>query len=105
MAATAEKKWNGWMVIHRENGPFGIQTLGERDRWRTEGVLSVMTQGLLTEAHKSTSLRILDFPFKQEWSYRGQYGSAQHQYPPLLATQCPWLPGKSLLEYYTSGQD
>ena len=60
-AATARSKWTDWKVIHTESGPFGNEMLGDRYRWKRDGVLSVMVQGTPNKDHEPTPLRILDF--------------------------------------------
>ena len=66
MAATADSKWTDWKVIHTEKGPFDNEMLGDLYRWKKSGILSVMVQqGAMKEEYEST-LRILDFVFKQE---------------------------------------
>ncbi len=63
MLATAARKWEDWQVIHREAGPFVNEMLGDRYRWREEGVLSIMVQETPKKPREPTPLRILDFRF------------------------------------------
>ena len=64
-SATAESEWTDWRVIHVEKGPFVNEMIGDRYRWKQEGVLSVMVQQSPQEAHQATPLRILDFSFER----------------------------------------
>ena len=61
--ATANSTWTDWRTIHVEKGSFLNEMLGDRYRWKQEGMLSVMVQESPTEAHEATPLRILDFSF------------------------------------------
>ncbi len=63
-AATAATQWTDWTVVHREKGPFGNEMLGDPNRWKKEGVLSVMVQQSPKKEHEPTPLRILDFTFQ-----------------------------------------
>ncbi len=55
--------WTDWKIIHVEKGPFVNEMLGDVYRWKNDGILSVMVQGMPSTVHKSTPLRILDFMF------------------------------------------
>ncbi len=61
--ATANSKWTDWRTIHVEKGCFLNEMLGDRYRWKQEGILSIMVQESPKEAHQATPLRILDFSF------------------------------------------
>ncbi len=60
-AATATSKWTDWAIVHVEKGPFVNEMLGDRYRWREEGILSIVVQESPTNPHDSTPLRVLDF--------------------------------------------
>jgi hypothetical protein len=64
--ATAASRWTDWKVIHTEKGPFVNEMLADPYRWKMNGILSVMVQGAPEKANEATSLRILDFTFRQE---------------------------------------
>ena len=59
--ATAASKWTDWRILHREQGPFVNEMLGDPYRWQQGGVLSVMVQESPAAAHQATPLRILDY--------------------------------------------
>ena len=63
-AATARSKWTDWRPIHVEKEPFLNEMLGDRYRWKQEGVHSVMVQESPKEVHETTPLRILGFSFE-----------------------------------------
>ncbi len=64
--ATAASKWTDWKVIHTEKGPFCNEMLGDKYRWKSEEVLSVMVQKAPVATGASTPLQIIDFTFKQK---------------------------------------
>jgi hypothetical protein len=67
IAATGvSSKWTNWQMIHVEKGPFVNEMLGDVYRWKNNGILSVMVQGMPSKVHESTPLLILDFTFKNE---------------------------------------
>lgn len=66
MAATAASKWTDWKVIHTEKGPFLNEMSGDLCRWKKSGVLSVIVQQSPMKEQYDSTLRILDFVFKQE---------------------------------------
>jgi len=59
--ATAGSNWTDWRILHREEGPFVNEMLGDPYRWKADGVLSVMVQESPARAHEATPLRILDY--------------------------------------------
>ncbi len=65
-AATSASRWRNWKIIHRENGPFVNEMLGDVYRWKRDGILSVMVQESPQKAYQPTALRILDFSFDGE---------------------------------------
>lgn len=60
-AASAASGWTDWRVIHREEGPFVGEMLGDPYRWKESEVLSVVAQEAPGAPHEATALRVLDF--------------------------------------------
>ena len=64
--ATAASQWTDWRILHTEPGPFFNEMLGDKTRWREEGVLSVFAQDSPPgKPGVPTPLRILDFQVKE----------------------------------------
>ena len=63
-AATATSQWKDWKIIHVEKGPFLNEMLGDRVRWKSQGVLSVMVQESAAKPGEPTRLRIIEFSLK-----------------------------------------
>jgi len=61
VGATAASKWTDWRILHREQGPFVNEMLGDVFRWKQDAVLSIMVQESPKTAHEATPLRILDY--------------------------------------------
>jgi len=59
-AATATSGWTDWQTVHVERGPFANEMLGDKSRWKYDGVLSVIVQES-AESQAPAALRILDF--------------------------------------------
>jgi hypothetical protein len=59
--ASASSGWTDWSLVHTEPGPFVNEMLGDRVRWKDEGILSVLVQDTPSEPHAPTPLRVLDF--------------------------------------------
>lgn len=64
--ATPESKWTDWIIIHTEEGPFLNEMLGDRYRWKSTGILSIIAQEAPREIHQSTPLHVLDFAFEMD---------------------------------------
>jgi hypothetical protein len=61
-AATAANGWTDWTVIHREeSASFLNEMLGDTERFRREGILSVLVQDMPGRSREATALRVLDF--------------------------------------------
>ena len=60
-AASAEKQWTDWQVIHREAGKFTDQPLIDTRRAREEGVLSIYVQESAAAGATSSPLRVIDY--------------------------------------------
>ena len=45
-------------------GPFMNEMLGDRYRWQSEGVLSVIIQDPPEESHEPSPLKVLDLSFE-----------------------------------------
>lgn len=64
--ATAASQWTDWRILCMEPGPFFNEMLGDKTRWRDEGVLSVFVQDSPPGSPgPPTPLRILDFRVKR----------------------------------------
>jgi len=63
MAATADRNWKDWKVIHIEKGPFMNEMLADYYRWKESGILSILVQES-SEGHSPSALRILDYNLK-----------------------------------------
>ncbi|MHC4741728.1 MAG: BNR repeat-containing protein [Planctomycetota bacterium] len=64
-AASARSQWKDFEIIHTEPGPFVNEMLADPYRWKSQKILSVMTQQSPQKPHDPTPLRILDFTFKK----------------------------------------
>ncbi|UCD49449.1 MAG: BNR-4 repeat-containing protein, partial [Phycisphaerales bacterium] len=64
--ATAASKWEDWKILHREQGPFVNEMLGDVYRWKQDGVLSIMVQESPSTAHEATPLGILDYSITEQ---------------------------------------
>jgi hypothetical protein len=60
-AASSEKNWTNWKIVHVENGPFVNEMLCDPIYWEKEGTLSVMVQEMSEEKLAPSALRVLDF--------------------------------------------
>lgn len=62
--ATAKNKWKDWSIVHSAEGPFLNEMLGDKYRWSSEGVLSVIIQNTPKAVHEPSSLKVVDFSFQ-----------------------------------------
>lgn len=62
--ATAKNKWTDWRIVHSVEGPFMNEMLGDKYRWQSEGVLSVILQDDLKLIHQPSSLKVVDLAFQ-----------------------------------------
>ncbi len=60
MAATAASEWGDWKEVYRQEGPYLNEMLGDKARWKAEGVLSVMAQDNPTTVGGASALRVID---------------------------------------------
>lgn len=62
--ATAKNKWQDWRINHVVKGPFVNDMLGDFQRWKNEGVLSIMVQDVPKGENKKSTLKVVDLTFE-----------------------------------------
>ena len=61
--ATAEHTWKDWKRVHSVEGPFINEVLGDKYRWQSKGVLSVILQDAPKAPKEPSALKVLDLVF------------------------------------------